>query len=67
MATLSDLAFPPFPRESPSAIPVEMGASGQRRFGSHHLSLRRDKPETEAKLVKPTACRLSKPDGPFRR
>ena len=52
----------PFLRESPKAIPAEMGASGQRRFGSHHLSLRRDKPETEAKLVKLIACRGFKPD-----
>ena len=25
MATLGDLSFPPFPRESPKAIPGEMG------------------------------------------
>ena len=66
MATLSDLSFLTFQRESPKAIPAEMGASGQRRFGSHHLSLRRDKPETEAKLVKPTACRGFKSDNPVK-
>ena len=29
--------MPPFPRESPEAIPGEMGASGGRWFGSCHL------------------------------
>ena len=29
--------IPPFPRESPKAIPAEMGASWQRRFGSCQL------------------------------
>ena len=48
-ATLSGLSStPPFPRESPSAIPAEMGASGERQFGSCQLYPRpgqaRDKP-----------------------
>ena len=29
--------IPPYPRESPKAIPAEMGASGQRQFGSCQL------------------------------
>ena len=56
MATLCDLSFPHFP--------AEMGASGQLRFlvAANCISPHRDKTETEAKLVKPTACRGFKTD-----
>ena len=45
----------------------ELEGDGLDGVGSHHLSLRRDKPEAEAKLVKSAACRGFKPDGLFRR
>ena len=39
-----------------------IGGDGLGGVGSHHLSLRRDKPEAEAKLIKSTACRGFWPD-----
>ena len=44
--------MPPFPRESPEAIPGEMGASGGRWFGSCHLYPRTGTSPTEDLRVK---------------
>ena len=43
MATLS-VSFPPFPRESPSAIPGEMGSSGSGGLVAASCIPDRDKP-----------------------